>query len=161
MAGMGLLPGLPVQLGNEVSGTITAMGSAVAGVNPSLHIGAGVFASFVPPVPAGTAGLLPGLASSTVVVPCSNVHLAPSGLPLTESAGLGVVQFTAYYALIKRAALQKDDVVLIHSAMGGLGQAAVRIAQQVGACLRLQSIQHAACSWSLVLQGKQHMTGKA
>lgn len=139
MLAMDMLPGLPVQLGCEASGTIRALGADVARSHPHLAMGAPICTAFVPPAPAplpggvsGGAALLPGLAASHIRVPADAVFGAPAGLPLAEAAGLIVVQHTAYYALIKRGALQRGESILIHSAAGGLGQAALRIAQQLG-----------------------------
>ena len=43
------------------------------------------------------------------------------------------VYVTAYYSLIHLARLRKGARVLIHSAMGGVGQAAIALARHVGA----------------------------
>ena len=40
---------------------------------------------------------------------------------------------TAYYSLVYLARLRKGQRVLIHSAMGGVGQAAIALAKHVGA----------------------------
>lgn len=71
------------------------------------------------------------------------------------SATLPIALCTAYYALKKLGQLQPQEKVLIHSATGGVGQAAVQLAQHIGAevfatagsdekrdFLRQQGVQH-------------------
>jgi polyketide synthase PksJ len=60
------------------------------------------------------------------------VHI-PHGLTFEEAATIPVSYMTAYYALIKRGNLTKGEKVLIHSATGGVGMAAVNIAKWIGA----------------------------
>ena len=55
----------------------------------------------------------------------------PDEWSLAEAATVPVVYTTAYYALIIRGALSQGDKVLIHSAAGGVGQAAIRICQNM------------------------------
>ena len=63
----------------------------------------------------------------------SNTARIPDSMPLTTAASIPIIFLTAYYSLIEVARLQKDQIVLIHSAAGGVGQAAIMIAQFVGA----------------------------
>lgn len=58
----------------------------------------------------------------------------PANCPATaEAAGLPVAFLTASHALLDRARLQAGEWVLIHAAAGGVGQAAIQIAQALGA----------------------------
>src|SRR6185436_14402014 len=57
----------------------------------------------------------------------------PAGLTAETAAGLPIAFLTADYALRQIARLAPGERVLIHSAAGGVGLAAVQIAQQVGA----------------------------
>ena len=57
----------------------------------------------------------------------------PARLSMEEAAAALSVYVTAYYALIHLARLGKGQRVLIHSAMGGVGQAAIALAKHVGA----------------------------
>ena len=57
----------------------------------------------------------------------------PARLSMEEAASSLSVYVTAYYALIHLARLGKGQRVLIHSAMGGVGQAAIALARHVGA----------------------------
>ena len=57
----------------------------------------------------------------------------PDNLTFEEAAGIPVTWCTAYYCLIDIARLQKGESVLIHAAAGGVGQAAIMLAQSIGA----------------------------
>ncbi|KAI1820376.1 hypothetical protein F4861DRAFT_533744 [Xylaria intraflava] len=55
------------------------------------------------------------------------------GLSFQEMAGMPLVFATAVYGLLHLGRLRKGEKVLIHSAAGGVGLAAIQIAQMVGA----------------------------
>jgi NADPH:quinone reductase-like Zn-dependent oxidoreductase len=57
----------------------------------------------------------------------------PESMSLVLGASIPIVFSTAYYAMVDVARLQKGQTILIHSAAGGVGQAALRIAQHIGA----------------------------
>ena len=57
----------------------------------------------------------------------------PDEMPFTEAASLPTAFLTAYHSLHVVAHLQNTESILIHAAAGGTGQAAVQIAQQLGA----------------------------
>jgi NADPH:quinone reductase-like Zn-dependent oxidoreductase len=57
----------------------------------------------------------------------------PQGWSLEQSAAFPVQVLTAYYALVTLGNLQKGQTVLIHSAAGGVGLLANRIAKKLGA----------------------------
>ncbi|TVY93276.1 Highly reducing polyketide synthase [Lachnellula willkommii] len=59
-------------------------------------------------------------------------HIPPS-MSFEVAASIPVVFATAYHALVDIANLQQSQTVLIHSAAGGVGQAALQIAQNIGA----------------------------
>ncbi|KAF7881904.1 uncharacterized protein EAF02_006592 [Botrytis sinoallii] len=63
----------------------------------------------------------------------SNVIPIPGNMSFVEAAAMPVVFTTAYYALVHVAQLQKNESVLIHSAAGGTGQAAIQVAKLLGA----------------------------
>ena len=54
-------------------------------------------------------------------------------MSFTTAASLPVVFATAIYALRDVARLSEGESVLIHAAAGGVGQAAIQIAQNIGA----------------------------
>lgn len=61
------------------------------------------------------------------------VHPRPAQLEPEQAAGLPIAFLTAWYALCHRARLAPGERVLIHSALGGVGLAALQIARDCGA----------------------------
>ncbi|TBR56966.1 hypothetical protein B4U84_26390, partial [Westiellopsis prolifica IICB1] len=61
------------------------------------------------------------------------VVVKPKNISLEEAATIPSAFWTAYYSLVKVGRLCKGESVLIHSAAGGVGLAAVQIAQYIGA----------------------------
>jgi acyl transferase domain-containing protein/acyl carrier protein len=124
MLAMGLLPREPVPgdltgevLGFECAGRITAVGS---GAN-ELAVGDEVIACG------------PGAVASHFVAKARNVLRKPARLSMEEASSVLVAYLTAHYALSHLAALQKGERILIHAAAGGVGLAAIQIAQNIGA----------------------------
>ncbi len=135
---LGLYPGDAGALGLECVGEIVAVGADVENVS----IGDVVLA------------IAPASFSSYVTVSAELVVRKPSKISPVEAATIPTAFLTAYYALVQVGKLQAGDRVLIHSAAGGVGQAAVQIAQQIGVdvfatastakwdVLRAQGVQH-------------------
>ncbi|MET3805475.1 acyl transferase domain-containing protein/NADPH:quinone reductase-like Zn-dependent oxidoreductase/acyl carrier protein [Nakamurella sp. UYEF19] len=57
----------------------------------------------------------------------------PNGWTFAQAAAAPLVFLTAYYALVDLAALQPRERILVHAAAGGVGMAAVQLAQHLGA----------------------------
>ncbi|KAM6473364.1 fatty acid synthase isoform 2-T2 [Liasis olivaceus] len=78
-------------------------------------------------------GLLPAKGLATVV-DCEKRFLweVPQDWTLEEAASVPVAYATAYYSLVVRGGMKQGDSVLIHSASGGVGQAAVAVALSMG-----------------------------
>eukprot|EP00062_Callorhinchus_milii_P004539 gi/632943010/ref/XP_007886730.1/ PREDICTED: fatty acid synthase [Callorhinchus milii] len=78
-------------------------------------------------------GLLPAKGLATFV-DCDRRFLweVPETWTLEEAASVPVVYSTAYYALVVRGRMKKGESVLIHSGSGGVGQAAIAIALNMG-----------------------------
>ena len=57
----------------------------------------------------------------------------PAQLSFQAAASLPIAYLTAYYALNEQARLRRGERVLIHSAAGGVGLAAVEVALWLGA----------------------------
>ncbi|GAB0134903.1 t1pks [Epichloe bromicola] len=57
----------------------------------------------------------------------------PHNLSFDEAASVPIVWATIYYSLIDMGRLAKGDKILIHSAAGAVGQAAIMLAQHIGA----------------------------
>ena len=60
-------------------------------------------------------------------------RLIPEGMDFEVAASIPIVWTTVYYSLVYLARLEKGESVLIHSAAGGVGQAAIMLAQHLGA----------------------------
>ena len=110
----GLLP----QLGTDFAGVVTAVGSDVTDHQVGDRVGgmtsAGCWGSFV----------------------TCNARLAttvPPGLTDAQAATVTTAHATAWYGLHELARIKAKDKVLIHSATGGVGQAAIAIARSAGA----------------------------
>lgn len=57
----------------------------------------------------------------------------PDNMSFTEAASIPVTFITAYYSFWEVARLQRGESVLIHLGAGGTGQAAIQVAQNIGA----------------------------
>ncbi len=112
-----VLPAHLTQFGSECVGKITALGEGVEG----LQIGDEVIA------------LTPGCFSAFVTTPATLVAPKPVHLSSEEAATIPIAFMTAHYALHHLAKLGKGERVLIHAATGGVGLAAVKLAQNIGA----------------------------
>jgi acyl transferase domain-containing protein/NADPH:quinone reductase-like Zn-dependent oxidoreductase/acyl carrier protein len=75
----------------------------------------------------------PSAFATVAAVPQNVVAKVPEGLDTEAAATIPVAFLTAYYALITLAGMRNGEWVLIHGAAGGVGLAAVQIAQHRGA----------------------------
>lgn len=71
--------------------------------------------------------------SKFITTSAKSVIPKPINLSIEEAATIPVAFMTAYYALVELGRLSKGEKILIHSASGGVGLAAVQIAQWIGA----------------------------
>lgn len=60
-------------------------------------------------------------------------HTLPADMPFNAGATIPVVYATAYYSLFEAAHFRKGQSILIPAASGGVGQAAIQLAQYAGA----------------------------
>ncbi|KAL4762391.1 type I polyketide synthase [Aspergillus foveolatus] len=60
-------------------------------------------------------------------------QVIPDSLSFAEGASLPIVWATVYYGLVDKGSLSKGEKILIHSAAGAVGQAAIMLAQHLGA----------------------------
>jgi zearalenone synthase (highly reducing iterative type I polyketide synthase) len=56
----------------------------------------------------------------------------PEGVSFEDAAGLLLAHATAWYGLHTMARIEKGQTILIHAAAGGVGQAAIMLAQHIG-----------------------------
>ena len=66
-------------------------------------------------------------------VPVANLRALPSGISFEIAAAFGSAYLTAWVALVELGQLKPDEWVLVHGAAGGVGLAAVDLAQALGA----------------------------
>jgi thioester reductase-like protein len=74
-----------------------------------------------------------GCVASHVSLNQNNVMRKPPTISFADAATLPVVFFTAYVCLVRVANMKSTDTILIHVASGGVGLAALQIANQIGA----------------------------
>ncbi|NJQ96784.1 MAG: SDR family NAD(P)-dependent oxidoreductase [Hydrococcus sp. CSU_1_8] len=115
---MGFSDATDVPFGGECAGKIVAIGEGVKG----FKIGDEVIASQAI-----------GSLSSYVTVDSRFVVSKPKQLSFEEAATIPTTFLTAYYGLHYLAKIKPGDRVLIHAAAGGVGQAAIQLAQKAGA----------------------------
>ncbi len=114
---LGMYPGDPGELGHECAGTVEAIGTGVEGLasgDEVLAIAADSIATFA-------------------IAKAAHTLLKPTQLSFEQAATVPIAFATAAYALRNLAALKAGERVLIHAAAGGVGMAAVQIAQRAGA----------------------------
>lgn len=78
-------------------------------------------------------GLVPGAFGPLAVADARAVVPIPAGWSFAQAASVPVAHATAHLALVEVAGLQACERVLIHAAAGGVGMAAVALAQRAGA----------------------------
>lgn len=142
MARVGLYPDapkIPCVVGYEVSGIVDAVGSGVT----DLRAGDRVFG-------------MPrfGGYSDTLVLPADQAFRMPDRMTFQEAAALPVVYLTAYDMMLFTGTVRPGSSILVHSAAGGVGLAAIQIAKTRGCTifgtaspskhefLRQQGVQH-------------------
>tara|TARA_B100000945_G_scaffold189801_1_gene152465 strand:+ start:1287 stop:2261 length:975 start_codon:yes stop_codon:yes gene_type:complete len=111
-------PELPFSPGGEVSGIVKKVGRNVK----NLNVGDKVFA-----------GSTWGGFSEEAIVMSSNTFKMPKEISYEDAAASMVNYGTSYHALLDRAKIKKNEVILILGASGGVGTAAIQIAKEIGA----------------------------
>lgn len=143
---LGLYPGDPGPLGGDGAGIITRVGEGVKDLKPGDSV----------------LGMMSGSLARKTQVHRDNITLKPNTLDFAHAAALPTVFLTTYYAFTRSTSLKKNETVLIHAGAGGVGQAAIQLAQWIGAniivtagseekrqFLKSQGIQHVFDSRSL------------
>lgn len=111
-------PKIPFVPGYEIAGTVIEVGTAVKTFRPGDRVLAGTeFGGY----------------TTEIVLSEFQVRKIPASLTDIEAAAIPVNFLTAWVALQDMARIRKGDRVLIQSAAGGVGVAAVQIAAQAGA----------------------------
>ncbi|KAL9085033.1 MAG: hypothetical protein Q9165_007774 [Trypethelium subeluteriae] len=115
MVSMGLVP--DKVLGLDAAGIIKSTGARVTSVKPGDRV----------------ATFFVGAYANLIHTHESLVNKIPDHMSLEEGASIPTVYGTAYQSLIEIGRLSRGETILIHSAAGGLGQAAIQLAKHVGA----------------------------
>ncbi|MFZ0833253.1 MAG: SDR family NAD(P)-dependent oxidoreductase, partial [Mycobacterium sp.] len=106
------------QPGTDFAGVVTAVGPDVTNHQVGDHVG----------------GLSPNGCWATFITCDANLAVTlPTGLADDQAAAVTTATATAWYGLHDLAGIKSGDKVLIHSATGGVGQAAIAIARAAGA----------------------------
>lgn len=116
-------PGVPSNMGSDFAGVVTAVGEDVDEFNPGDEVIALSAGSFI------DGRVMP----DSHFINLFNVNRLqlvhkPATLSFEEASSLPTVFLTAFSALIRMGALQEGESVLIHTATGGVGLAALEIA---------------------------------
>jgi NADPH2:quinone reductase len=111
-------PPHPFSPGHEIAGVVRAVGSGVTRVRPGQRV---------------LASLEWGGYAERAVAAAARVHPIPDAMPFDHAAAFYVVYQTSYAALVRRAALQPGEWLLVHGAAGGVGLSAVQIGKALGA----------------------------
>lgn len=113
---LGLYPGDPGPIGGDFAGVVTQLGDGVSG----LEVGQRVY------------GSMQGAFASRFNVPSQFLAPIPDGVSAVEAATIPAAALTVRLSF-DWAQLKPGDKVLIHAASGGVGLAAVQMAQRCGA----------------------------
>jgi acyl transferase domain-containing protein/acyl carrier protein len=112
-----LAPTEPRSFGDEAAGVVRRGGPAVTDFRPGDEVVAVTVNGF----------------GDRVRVPAALVAPKPTNLTFEQAAAVPIAFLTADYAVNEVARLQAGESVLVHSAAGGVGQAAVQVARRAGA----------------------------
>ncbi|KAL7624973.1 hypothetical protein AAE478_004187 [Parahypoxylon ruwenzoriense] len=103
--------------GIEASGIVTAIGKDVKNIEVGDRV----------------AAITKGAFATTTRTKATFAFKLPSDIQFEEGATLPLAYSTAYYSLVELGRLNEDETVLIHAAAGAVGQAAILLAQMIGA----------------------------
>ncbi|MFL6120074.1 SDR family NAD(P)-dependent oxidoreductase, partial [Actinophytocola sp.] len=114
---LGMLPPDQETLGSEGAGVVLDVGAGVTRFAPGDRV----------------VGLFPAAFGPVAVADHRMVTAMPAGWSFAQAAAVPVAFLTAYYGLVDVAGLRSGESVLVHSAAGGVGMAAVQLARHLGA----------------------------
>ena len=110
-------PKLPDTPGMEAAGVVEAVGDGVSGIRPGARVAAFTVKSY----------------AEYCQAPESMVIALPDAVGFVEGAAFPIQVLTAYHMLHTADSTGPGRVVLVHSAAGGVGLAAVQLAKAAGA----------------------------
>ncbi len=118
MKALGTYPGRPQDLewfGDDFAGVVERVGAGVDRWQPGDRV----------------AGMAPYAFRSFATTDARFVFGLPASMPFEDAATIPTVFLTAHHALTDLARLQPGERVLIHAGAGGVGLAAIQVAQQL------------------------------
>ena len=139
LTAMGAYQGASAPFGAECAGLVVKTGA-----DAGIAVGTAVVA------------FAPGSLRSVVNVAAPFVIAKPQGMSFAEAATIPVAFLTAHYGFSQLAGLAAGQTVLVHSAAGGLGQAAVQLARRAGAIV-IATAGTAEKRELLKVQGVEHV----
>jgi NADPH:quinone reductase-like Zn-dependent oxidoreductase/ubiquinone/menaquinone biosynthesis C-methylase UbiE len=104
-------------LGSECAGTVVRAGSACKDIMPGARVVVFVLDAY----------------RSFIHTTVDRVTMIPDWMSFSQAASILTAFCTAHFSLINVARLREHEKILIHAGAGGTGQAAIQIAQSVGA----------------------------
>ncbi|KAI8258243.1 polyketide synthase, partial [Colletotrichum sp. SAR 10_98] len=118
LVGMKIIPSAKEPIfGYEAAGIVRRVGKKVTKLSPgdrAIIVGAGTFSTVV----------------TISEILCEKL---PDNISFNDAAGIGTIFSTAVYSLTNLVHITKGQSVLIHSGAGGVGLAAIQVAQMLGA----------------------------
>lgn len=135
----------PWVVGSDGAGVVESVGDAVTRVRPGDHVilNPGLSCRVCEYCLDGEQplcvqfGILgehhPGTMRELVVIPETNVHAIPTGIPMTEAAAYPLATLTSWRMVVSRAKVSAGDEVLIWGIGGGVALASLQIAKSRGA----------------------------
>jgi NADPH:quinone reductase-like Zn-dependent oxidoreductase len=112
---------MPLVLGHDLAGVITAVGAGVTG----WKVGDAVFAC--------AGGNRIGSFAERIAISQADIARKPASLDMEHAAAMPLVALTAWQALVERANIQPGQRVLIHAGSGGVGTVAIQLAKHLRA----------------------------
>ncbi len=112
---------MPLILGNDLAGTVVAVGPGVR----RFKVGDEVFAR--------PDRRRIGTFAERIAIAEADLALKPTNLSMVEAASLPLVALTAWQVLVERASVRRGQKVLIHAGSGGVGTVAIQLAKHLGA----------------------------
>jgi NADPH:quinone reductase-like Zn-dependent oxidoreductase len=142
------LPGIryafPHVIGSDGAGVVEAIGDGVRQVQPGdrVMINPGVSCGHCPACREAEESLCSsfsvlgehrsGTAAEYVVVPAANLAPVPETMPWSQAAAFSLATLTAWRMLVTHAQVREGETALIWGIGGGVGMAALQIAQLLG-----------------------------
>ena len=117
-AGRYKLPGMPVTIGSEAAGTVSAVGAGVTEVTVGDRV---AYAMVV------------GSYADYAVVPASRLVPLPAGVDFQSAAAVMLQGMTAHYLSHSTYPLKPGDTCIVHAGAGGVGLLLTQIAKLRGA----------------------------